>query len=458
MSDRSVPALLAAAALVTAGLATAVLAGGCAARPPERPRWNLVVLLVDTLRADHLGAYGYPRPTSPALDAFAAANVRFAEHRSEAPCTFPSVNSLLTSRSPQRFTGRATGVYDIPEGIPTLAGILQSEGYATLAVSASPIVRATPSHLNKAGGFGGGFDLFLERCMGRRAACIHTDAFTYLPIVRRPFFLYLHYMDVHAPYAPPDWYEKRFFTGYRGDQQWVRQGDPKPINDLVYDLRTPERVDRRDLEGLIDLYDDSIGFFDRQFALLLATLEKAGELDRTLIAVLADHGESFLEKGHVLHCRSLYEAEVRVPWLMQVPGLDGPVEVAGPTANLDVTPTLLDLLGIDPAPYAFEGRSLRPAIESGQPVEGPVFAVWGGLRSATDGRHKLIVNVDHDLVELYDLEADPGETTDLAAKDPGTVRRLARDISGWMRKVEGTRATDPEGETLEEQLEALGYL
>ena len=143
---------------------------------------------------------------------------------------------------------------------------------------------------------------------------------------------------------------------------------------------------------------------------------------------------------------------------MRVPGLAGPVEIAGPTANLDVTPTLLDLLGIDPAPYAFEGRSLRTAIETGSPVEGPVFAVWGYLRSATDGRHKLIVNVDHDLVELYDLAADPGEEIDLAESEPGVVRRLAREISGWMRKVEGTRATDPEGETLEEQLEALGYL
>jgi arylsulfatase A-like enzyme len=445
-------------AVTAAAVLASALATGCAERPPERPQWNLVVLLVDTLRADHLGAYGYPRPTSPALDAFAAANVRFASHRSQAPCTFPSVNSILTSRSPQRFTGRAMGVYDIPDGIPTLAGILDEHGYATLGVSASPIVRATPSHLNKVGGFGGGFDLFLERCMGKRAACVHTDAFTYLPLVRRPFFLYLHYMDVHAPYDPPDWYEKRFFTDYRGGKKWVRQGDPNPIKELVYSDRAADRVDRRDLDGLVDLYDDSIGFLDQQLALLLATLEEAGELDRTLIAVLADHGESFLEKGHVLHCRSLYEAEVRVPWLMRVPELDGPVEIAGPTANLDVTPTLLDLLGIDPAPYAFEGRSLRPAIEDREPVEGPVFAVWGGLRSATDGRHKLIANVDHRLFELYDLEADPGEETDLAEREPGVVRRLAREISGWMRRVEGTRATDPEGETLEQQLEALGYL
>ena len=444
------------AAALAGGFAICLAAGGCA---PERRDWNVVVLLVDTLRADHLGAYGYQRPTSPNLDAFAAANVVFADHRSQSPCTFPSANSILTSRAPQHFDGRAAGDHGIPDGMPTLAEVLEARGYATLAVSASPIVRATPSRLNEVGGFGRGFHLFLERCEWRRAACVHNDAFTYLPLLRRPFFLYLHYMDAHAPYQPPDWYRRRFATDLDDAPAWVRKGDPKPIADMVY-REAPGEIDQAHLRSLIDLYDDSIGFFDEQFALLLDKLEENDAIENTLIAVIADHGESFLEHAHVLHCRTLYEPEIRTPWLMRVPGLDGPVRIDGPSANLDVVPTILDLLGEDLAPHGFEGRSLRRAVERGQPVAGPVFAAWGRLGSATDGRHKLIADRKARTVALYDLAADPGEERDLADLDPETLRRLAGELTAWRHAVEQGRpeVDAPTGETIEERLQALGYL
>ena len=444
------------AAAAAALLAGAALVAGAGCAEPERRDWNVVVLLVDTLRADHLGAYGYPRDTSPALDAFAAANVLFADHRSQSPCTFPSVNSILTSRSPRLFTGREPGRFDIPAGVPALAEILKARDYATLAVSASPIVRATPSHLNEHGGYGRGFHVFLERCMGRRAACVHTDAFTYLPLLRRPFFLYLHYMDTHAPYQQPDFYEKRFFAGADG-KKWLREGDPKPLERLVAE-GAADQIDPADVSILIDLYDDSIGFFDQQFALLLETLARENALDDTLIAVIADHGESFLEHGKLLHCRTLYEPEVRVPWLMRVPGVEGPVRVEGPTANLDVVPTILDLLGEDVAGYEFEGRSHRRAIERGEPVgEATVFAEWGTLGSATDGRFKLVADRKAETVALYDLAADPGEERDLAAERTADVRRLASELEAW-RRAAAQDGAEEEGESVEEQLKALGYL
>jgi arylsulfatase len=442
----------AAAALVALALA----AGGCAEQPPERRDWNVVLVLVDTLRADHLGVYGYERDTSPALDAFAAANVVFADHRSQAPCTYPSVNSILTSRAPQRFLGRPVGRYEIPAELPTLAGILQARGYATLAVSASPIVRATPTHLNRFGGFAGGFDLFLERCLWRRAACVNSDAFTYLPVLRRPFFLYLHYMDPHAPYQQPDFYEKRFFDGDARGKKWIRAGDPKPIERLVED-GAHDRIDPADLSALIDLYDDSIGFLDQQFALLLETLAEQDALENTLIAVIADHGESFLEHDRILHCRTLYEPEIRVPWLMRVPGVAGPVQIQGPTANLDVVPTILDLLGEDVSGYGFDGRSHRRVIEGGRQVDGTVFANWGTLGSATDGRFKLIADRRAQTAALYDLAADPAEQRDLAAERTGDVRRLASELEAWRRAATQDGAEE-EGESVEEQLKALGYL
>ena len=443
----------AAAALVALALA----AGGCAEQPPERRDWNVVLLLVDTLRADHLGVYGYERDTSPALDAFAAASVVFADHRSQAPCTYPSVNSILTSRAPQRFTGRESGGFTIPAELPSLPRILQARGYATLAVSASPIVRATPTDLNRFGGFAGGFDLFLERCLSRRAACVNRDAFTYLPLLRQPFFLYLHYMDPHAPYQQPDFYEKRFFRGARG-KKWVRAGDPYPIERLVED-GARDRIDPADLSALIDLYDDSIGFFDQQFALLLEALAEQDALENTLIAVIADHGESFLEHDKILHCRTLYEPEIRVPWLMQVPGVAGPVQVQGPTANLDVVPTILDLLGADVSGYGFDGRSHRRIIEGGggRQVDGTVFADWGTLGSATDGRFKLIADRKAQTAALYDLATDPAEQRDLAAERTGDVRRLASELEAWQRAATQDGAEE-EGESVEDQLKALGYL
>ena len=290
----------------------------------------------------------------------------------------------------------------------------------------------------------------------RRAACVHTDAFRYLPVLRRPFLLYLHYMDVHAPYQPPDWYRKRFFADSPETKTWVRAGDPKPIERRLYE-GAEGPIEEADLRGLVDLYDDSIGFFDEQFALLLRTLEEAGALDDTLIAVIADHGESFLEHDHLLHCRTLHEPEVRTPWLLRVPGVAGPVRIEGPTANLDVVPTILDLLGEDLAAYDFEGTSRRPATERAEPVEGTVFAAWGGLASATDGRFKLIAHRAQGTAALYDLAADPGEERDVAAAHPAEVRRLAAELEAWRRAAERDGG-ESEGETVEEQLKGLGYL
>src|SRR5687767_7381233 len=139
-------------------LACAALLCGCAAPEPER--LNVLVVMLDTLRADHVGAYGYPRPTTPNLDALAARSHLFESARAQSSCTFPSVNSLLTSRYPADFLAQPGGSFGIPEGIPSLAEMLAERGWQTAAVSASPIVRATPGHHNPHGGFGRGFATF----------------------------------------------------------------------------------------------------------------------------------------------------------------------------------------------------------------------------------------------------------------------------------------------------------
>ncbi len=144
-----------------------------------RPR-NLIVVLVDTLRADHLASYGYSRTTSPVFDRFAAASLFLAEARSQASCTFPSANAILTGRYPVRFLGQPGGRMGIPAETPSLATMLRSRGFATAAVSASPIVRARRTKFNPTGGFDAGFDLFDEDCLWREAACVTARAADWL--------------------------------------------------------------------------------------------------------------------------------------------------------------------------------------------------------------------------------------------------------------------------------------
>jgi arylsulfatase A-like enzyme len=208
---------------VRASLLGAVLVASLACSEGELPRpQNLLLVLVDTLRADHLSSYGYPRNTSPRIDAWAAENLLFESARSQAPCTFPSVNSLLTSRDPIHFHGRRGDDLGIPADFLSLPEILSERGFTTAAVSDSPIVRRTPSKYNTAGNFGRGFHTFDESCYAPNfhfdAACVNRRATLLLDELGQnsdsPFFLYLHYMPTHGRYQPPASHKRRFGLGY----------------------------------------------------------------------------------------------------------------------------------------------------------------------------------------------------------------------------------------------------
>ena len=169
---------------------------------------NIVIVMVDTLRADHMSAYGYERETTPFIDQFASQGFVFEHARSQASCTFPSVNSLLTSRNPAIFTRQEADQLGIPDGYPSIAEILKEHGYRTIAVSASPIVRATPTNFNPNGGFDRGFDTFIEDTLWRPGAQVNRAINRELDAVEEPFFLYAHFMEPHGPYRPPKSYIK----------------------------------------------------------------------------------------------------------------------------------------------------------------------------------------------------------------------------------------------------------
>ena len=453
---------LAACCVALLGAAVLSCSGPEAAEP--RPK-NVIFILVDTLRADHLGAYGYGRDTSPALDAFAKESLLFENARSQASCTFPSANSILTSRPPTAVLGQPKQALGIPPGMPSIAEILAGRGYRTAAVSASPVVRNTKSRFNPTGGFGRGFSIFDEECVWKAAHCVNRRASEVLAQKdERPFFLYLHYMDPHGPYRPPE--EHRKFSGgeVATDKPFIRQGNPNPIGDWLYKQKPDPGVTPAELQHLIDLYDDEIVYFDLRFGEFLASLKKAGLLEDTILVLTADHGEEFLEHGHIKHCRTLFDNSIKIPYVLRIPGVPARA-VAAPVQNLDLVPTLLDYLGVDATGLGLEGRSLRPLIEEKieEKETGDLrqFASQGSLRSASDDRYKLIHDLAAGTWALYDLEADPGEKTDALARERRSFHRLRESLTAWLARTEGVGSESEsvrKASEAEKKLRALGYL
>lgn len=428
---------------------------------PRRPPLNVVLLLVDTLRADHLGVYGYDRPTSPNFDRiFGAEGVLFRTARAQASCTFPSVNSILTSRYPAAFFDQPEKRIGIPEGTPTLAEILKQNGYATIALSASPIVRKTGTKYNNFGGFDRGFDVFDEQCMWREARCMNEKLVSYLDQAREPFFAYVHYIDPHDPYRPPGWYQKRYALDYEGPD-FVVAGNPNPIADAIQWSKPMPEYQPRDLQHLVNLYDDEISYFDGELAVLMGELASRGVLDHTIVVLAADHGEQFLEHGYMKHCWTLFETDIHTPLALLLPGATKGVDVREPVQNVDVVPTVLDYAGIDARGFTFDGESLRPLIEGARPPAEYTFAMQGTRRSVADQRFKLRYNAKLREFNLHDLDADPEERLNVLGDHTADFLRLQQALGEWETRIaEGKTATEmvAASEAVQERLRALGYI
>lgn len=458
------------------GLLLASLAGACTEAPEPSlacPDCNVILLLADTLRADRLGIYGYDRETSPNLDRLSRQGVRFLQARSQAACTFPSVNSLLTSQPTFRFTADP-GRPAIPPEVPTLATLLAREGFDTAAISASPIVRKTPSKHNPVGGYGQGFAHFDESCEWLTAGCVTGRAVDYLDRLTPPFFLYLHYMDPHDPYRPGEPFSGRFAKDYEGERDFVRRGNPNPIQGLIRQGRGDELA-AADIAHLSALYDEEILAFDKGLGDLFRNLETRGLLDSSIILLASDHGEAFYEHSDIKHCRGIHDNQIRVPLIFWMPGIAGPIARASPVSNLDIVPTLLDYLGLDPKGSSLDkplaGRSLRPVIESEELVPAFSFSAMGPYRSVNNERYKLVHHLGKGSYALFDILADPKESRDLLA-DRGVSRNLAlldraelqglkKELLRWMSDVEGgvsRKRRLERAEEIEEELRSLGYL
>jgi arylsulfatase A-like enzyme len=420
------------------------------------PRANVVLYIVDTLRADHLGCYGYARPTSPRIDAFAAGATLFESMIAQSSWTRPAVASLMTGLNPPSHWALSLRDSLRPD-VPTLAQSLQSSGYRTAAF-------VTNFNVSNRWGFDRGFDDFRYLPEDERSANVHVGADVLnreaLDWLRRhraakpsqPFFLWMHATDPHTPYVPPEPLARRF----------RRLPAPTRVAKIGELRDHPDRITADDAVQLVDGYDAEIAFVDHAFGELLSEIESLGLADDTVIILTADHGEEFLDHGGLEHGRTLYQEQLNVPFIMRVARAPGAgARISTLVRQIDLMPTLLQLLSV-PTPPGLEGRSL---IETNAGAEGAFAQTSLGYRETrafvSDG-WKVIEDERNDRHpgQAYDLVRDPKEQDDRASSQSVRLGYARQEIAAIAVGAPGSRLLKPAATldaATEERLRSLGY-
>jgi choline-sulfatase len=416
----------------------ALLVSGCAREthpPAPAAARNLVIVTIDTLRADRLGCYGNRGVATPRLDHIAAGGALFEQATVHVPLTRPSHASIFTGLLPAEHGLRDNVSPSLAPEVPTLAPMLKAAGFRTGAFVSS-IVLSRQSGLHR------GFDEYADRFE------VDGDDARFLNTIQRPgdvamkealawiqsagdgrFFAWIHLYDPHDPYEPPEPYASQY------------AGRP---------------------------YDGEVAWTDELMGRLEGALQRLGQEDKTLLVVTSDHGEGLGEHGETVHGFFVYESTLRVPLIVRGPGVLPGRRMTGVARSVDLLPSVLDLLGVPaPAGWKGSGRSLGPVLRGTAPMEvsEPAYAEsllpllhygWSDLRAMRDGRWKYI---QAPRPELYDLEADPGETRDLAAEMPARAEALRNGLAAHLAREREVK-TDAAGvpADLLEKLGALGYL
>ncbi|MFQ5745774.1 MAG: sulfatase [Gemmatimonadota bacterium] len=448
---RSLPwlaGLVAAAALsVYAGYGVRErLAMGSLHGTTDRP--NVLLIVLDTQRADHLSSYGYGRPTTPRLDALAAEGIRFESAWATSSWTLPTHASLFTGRPPHEHRAGDMRRPYLDGRFPTLAGFLRRNGYATGGFVANTFWCGRQTRLDR--GFiryedfyGSVGDALARTVLGRRLAyevlprlgwlvdipgrkraeTIGRDALAWIDgLDGRPFFAFLNYFDVHGPYLPPP-STAGLFSG--GAETARRRAREIRIGALTGDITLPAP---EELRAMRDAYDESLLYLDSELGRLFDGLRERGLLDETIVIVTSDHGESWGEHGFLYHGHSLYPDQIRAPLIVRLPGARRAGTVAGRAVGIDRVPaTVADLLGLAspfPGPSLLESLGPRPD-ERFDPVLAEVSrrslvpADWpssrGWVKALVDGDW-LYIRLESGTEELYDWRADPAAERDRSAE------------------------------------------
>ncbi|MEM8963734.1 MAG: sulfatase [Acidobacteriota bacterium] len=449
----------------------AILATGCASPPEPRDataldlggdRPPVIILDIDTLRADHLGAYGYHRATSQHMDALAAEGVRFEWAFSQAPNTPPSQTSILTSLYPSTH-GMIEDQDRVPQAATTLAEAFHAGGWKTAGFVDGGYMSAMFGHDQ-------GFDIY-DDSRGGGLAAIGPKVIDYVRAhADEPFFLLVHTYDTHSPYDAREGYGQFLegleppTPGFVASSEYLEE-----IRKSVW-TDEPKTLPPNDMEWAKALYDGEIAFVDDWIGSFLAELETLGLDERAIVVLISDHGEEFGEHGSVLH-EKLYATVTRIPLIFRLPPTYEDVLDVSPgqvvddlVETIDVMPTLLDLVGL-PIPAIAEGRSLLPLFRGGDRPpyraisESPFF---GTRRAIALGDRRLFWTVSTDEVELYAFRDDPLEQVDLAEQEPDTAARLRNALVNWQKTIDEIGGFDEAGGALDpaiiEQLRALGYI
>jgi arylsulfatase A-like enzyme len=439
---------------VALALALALASAASLAAAADLPRPNILILTIDTLRADHMSAYGYHRETSPNLDRLMRAGALFTEARTVEPLTAPGLCAMLTSSHPHENGATRNGLR-MRAGLPSLPKLLREEGYRTAAIVSNWTLR------DKITGLAEHFDDYDEVLKRKRwfglvsgeagaesvtkAALRHLER---LAVEDRPFFLWVHYIDPHAPY--------RKHTAF--------------LDDLGIEKKRGEI-------SKSDRYDTEIAYTDRFVAELLERLEELGLTDDTIIGFTSDHGESLGEHSYWGHGRHLYEPTLHIPMALVWPGRIEPQTVAAPALNIDLAPTIAGLLGLR-YPDAFRGFDWTAVFAGAEePVDRATRhqAHRGAVLSRHDSDalrragllevgvvqrgYKEIVRIKNGRRWRFDLAGDPAERTNLVQlkSDPteGLLAWMEAVDSGLLRS-DDVRPQQLDDETIK-QLRALGY-
>ena len=421
------------------------IGGPSGASGPAAPPLNVLLITLDTTRADHLGSYGYVRAKTRHLDQLASEGVRFDRAYSPAPITLPAHASIFTGRYPFDHGVRNNGNFYLSDRVDSLTTRFKAGGYRTAAFVSSFI-------LDRRYGLARGFDTYDDRMEGSQAQVIQFEAErrgdrTSLALLawlnayaaetdhggqdghataKAPFFVWLHLYDPHEPYRPPS-----------------------PFREAFADAP----------------YDGEIAFDDAIVAAVMDRLGQLGLRDRTLVVVAGDHGESLGDHGEETHSMFVYEPALRVPLIFWRPGLLPSGRVVDDLVRLtDIAPTVLALAGLPPL-KAVEGRSLVPLIDGQGKLDAvPVYAEtflpqfymnWSPLRALRDDRWKLI---EAPRPELYDLSTDPGEQRNLYADRPQTAQGLRQQLAKLTGDTAGSMSTGTMDREALEKLASLGYV
>ncbi len=425
---------------------------------------NVVLISIDTLRADHMSCYGYSRNTTPALDALSKEGCFFKNVTSTSSWTAPAMASLFTTLMPSQHnirhgvckSGNIYGQEILSASHVTLAEILKENGLTTLGISSNP-------HLTPELGFAQGFDRFMV-CKFKKAEEITKTAIDLMTQYAngKPFFLWVHYFDPHWPYSKQEPWIHTYAPDYNDElQQFYNTNLPR--------VRTAAGIEKGSnmLQSLIALYDSEINYVDQSVGKLFDTIHDTGN---TMIVLVSDHGEGFLEHDTLDHGYQLYEESIHVPLIIKCPTVKSAKKSFNtPCSIIDIPPTILDWLGIKNR-YNLQGRSLLSfmkgkisddASESNRSIFSELNRFGKNLISLRVGKWKYINDIKYQEEELYDLAADPYETVNIIEKEPVLHTEMKDTLSNWLTAARKPKPkikrTKLDQESLE-KLKSLGYI